>query len=80
VTGVHTARQLVLPGRGAASEKTQILARADAWRAISGRGTHVVQLGPVAVAHVHEEVVNDAGEVGADSAVLRANLTMRLHL
>ena len=26
--------------------------------------THVVQLGPVAIAYVHNQVVNDAGEVG----------------
>ena len=26
--------------------------------------THVVQLGPVAIAHIHNQVVNDAGEVG----------------
>ena len=27
---------------------------------------HVVQLGPVAIAYVHNQVVNDAGEVGDD--------------
>jgi hypothetical protein len=34
--------------------------------------THVVQFWPVAVAHVLDQVVNDAREVGADSTVLRA--------
>jgi hypothetical protein len=28
------------------------------------RATHVVQLGPVAITHVYNQVVNDAGEVG----------------
>ena len=56
----------------------------DSWRCPSGDtavlgapfragATHVVQLGPVAVAYVHNQIVNDAGEVGDRlSRVLRA--------
>src|SRR5882757_4927562 len=56
-------RQLVLPRRrhGVRIESWPGLMLGAPSRA---RATHVVQLGPVAVAHVHDQVVNDAGEVG----------------
>jgi hypothetical protein len=56
-------RQLVLPGRryGFIIESWPGLMLGAPFRA---GATHVVQLGPVAVAHVHDQVVNDAGEVG----------------
>src|SRR5258705_6992052 len=64
VSAYKHRRQLVLP-RPAMQFQNRILAKADASRAPFRAGsTHVVQLGPVAIAYVHNQVVNDAGEVG----------------
>src|SRR3974390_1262079 len=55
-------RQLLLPGR----HNTNIKSTPGLMPGAPSRAgaAHVVQLGPVAVVHVHHQVVNDAGEIG----------------
>jgi hypothetical protein len=41
-----------------------IWTKADLGAPFRARATHVVQLGPVAITHIYNQIVNDPGEVG----------------